>query len=240
MKKIVTTILLSFLTITQSQADTITVGIENLNYFPYYNTSDGNKAGAAVELLEKFNDNSEHKIQLKALPVARLLPTFLSKKVDYKFPANPNWAKKAKEGTNLVYSDPIFKFTDGVLVKKGNQGKGIKRLGVVRGFTAWDFLDKIESGEVTVTEGSNLESMVKMLDLSRIDGIYCNVNVANYIVNKVFGNNDNIVFDESLPHTTSNYHLASHGNTKVIEDLNAFLIKENVYIKELKNQYNIF
>jgi len=236
----ISTIVLSFLAISYSQADTITVGIEGLNYFPYYNTSDGNKEGAAVELLEKFNDYSEHEIKLKALPVARLLPTFLSKKVDYKFPANPNWAKKAKEGMSLVYSDPIFKFTDGVLVKKGNKGKDIKRLGVVRGFTAWDFLDKIESGEVTITEGSNLESLVKMLDLSRIDGIYCNVNVANYIVNKVFGNNNNIVFDESLPHTTSNYHLASHGNTKVIVDLNAFLIKENAYIKQLKTQYGIF
>jgi len=240
MKTIITAFMISVFAISLSQADTIIIGMENLDYYPYYSNSNGNKTGAAVELFEKFSNDYEHKIKLKALPVARLLPTFLSKNVEYKFPANPNWAKNAKKGVDLVYSEPVFQFTDGVLVKIENQGKGVRRLGVVRGFTAWDYLAKIESGEVKVTEGSNLESMIKMLDLNRIDGLYCNINVANYIVKKVLGNNDKIIFDESLPHTTSNYHLASHGNTKFIDDLNAFLIKENAYIIKLKSQYGIF
>jgi hypothetical protein len=240
MKSFFAALILSIFTISLAQADSVTVGIENLDYYPYYSSSGGNNTGAAIALFEKFSKDSEHEIKFKALPVARLLPTFLTNNIRYKFPANPNWAKGAKVGIDIVYSEPVFKFTDGVLVKAENKGKGIKKLGVVRGFTAWDFLDKIESGEVKVTEGSNLESMVKMLDLNRIDGLYCNINVAKYIVKKVLSNSDGIIFDDSLPHTTSNYHLASRGSTKLIEDFNAFLIKEKSFIQDVKKQHGIF
>jgi len=240
MKTIIATIVLAIIPNLQAYADSITIGIENLDYFPYYSTADGGNKGAAIDLLNKFSETTDHTIKYKSLPVARLLPTFLAKDIAFKFPANPNWGENNKNGAELSYSEPVFQFTDGVLVKTENVGKGVKKLGVVRGFTAWDYLDKIESGEVKVKEGSNLESMVKMLDLGRIDGLYCNIVVANYIVKKVLGNNDSIIFDESQPHTTSNYHLASHGGTKVIEELNAFLIKESAYIKQLKDKYGIF
>ena len=240
MRILVAVLTLYLASLQQSFAEPMKVGIENLNYYPYYSTSGGSNKGAAIDLLQKFSADSGHAITFKALPVARLLPTFLSKGVEYKFPANPNWAQSAKEGADLVYSDPIFQFKDGVLVKKENKSKGIKKLGIVRGFTAWDYLDQIKAGEIKVTEGTNLEAMVKMLDLGRIDGLYCNINVAKYIVNKVLGNNESIVFDDSLPHTTSNYHLASNGNSKTIDDLNSFLAKEKAYIEALKKEYGIY
>jgi len=238
MRKIFVGLMLGILLGATANADSIKVGVEKLIYAPYYSYEGTKVKGAIAEVLDKFAASSGHAVVMESLPVARLLPAMLGNEVGFKFPDNKFWGGDAKKGHNIIYSDPVFEFTDGTIVKSENKGKTIKRLGTVRGFTAWDYLGDIKAGKVKVVEGTSLDSLLKMLEAGRIDGLYFNVVVAEKVIAKA-NKSGAMVFDESLPHTTSHYHLSANANQKIIDDFNAFMKKESAWIQSLKTKHGI-
>lgn len=225
-----------------SYADNLLIGVENIDYLPIYQYSNGQYSGAASEILNKFATLNNHTITYKGYPITRLNKNFLTGKVDFRFPDNGYWAQDQKKGYDIKYSESVIGFIDGVMVTPTNKGKGIvnlKRLGLVRGFTAWDYLDLIKKGSIEIKETNTLASLIKLTSKARSDGAYFNIDVATYFLNETLKAPDSLVFDPDLPHTKSSYSLSSFKHPKIIEQFNHFLIEQADWIKTIKEKYQV-
>ena len=225
-----------------SHADNLIIGVEDIDYFPIYQYSNGQYSGAASEILNKFATLHDHTLTYKSYPITRLNKNYLEGKVGFRFPDNGYWAQDQKAGYDIKYSASVIDFIDGVMVSPANKGKGIdnlKRLGLVRGFTAWDYLDLIKKGTIKIKEANSLDSLIKLTSSNRYDGAYFNVDVATYYLNNTVKKPGSLVFDSELPHTKSSYSLSSFKHPKIIEQFNQFLIDQADWIKTAKEKYQV-
>ncbi|MDI9244613.1 transporter substrate-binding domain-containing protein [Marinobacter sp. CHS3-4] len=223
-------------------ADSYVVGVENVDYYPLYTSSGSSYSGFGHDVLDAFADASGHQLSYKPLPVARLTAEFLEGNTDLKFPDNPNWAAGAKQGKGVVYSDPVQSYVDGTMVLPENKGRGVEAinsLGIVRGFTPWDYKGLIDQGKVKLQEVSNLASLIKMARGGRVDGIYFNVDVARHALEEDLGAPGALVFDPQLPKTRSTYHLSTIQNPEVIEEFNEFLETNADALEAIRQKYGL-
>lgn len=241
MRNGVITILLSLMWV-PAQAETYKVGVEDIDYYPVYTTRDGQYSGFAKDLLDMFAEAQGHKFEYKAYPIARLIGTFVEGQVDFKFPDNPNWAGDAKKGKTVHYSEPAQPYTDGTLVLPKHKGKGLDalgKLGIVRGFTPWDYLGSIEQGKVQLNEVSNVEAMMNLGLSERVGGVYFNVDVARHVLAEQLKKPGGLEFDDTLPHTKSQYHLSTIKHPELIEQFNVWLAANADKVEKLRKQYGL-
>ena len=223
-----------------TSAQEFTVGVEDLDYFPLYAYKDGAYKGLAREILDKFAEKKGHKFKYKPFPVIRLTSYFVEGKVDLKFPDNAFWASDVKKGKDVKYSGPVVEYTDGVMVLPGKVNLGVEKLlklGIVRGFTPWDYMGLLKSGAVTSKEASSLQSLIQQTLHGRVDGAYFNVQVASYYLKNELKQPGSLVFDDSLPHTTSTYTLSSIEHPGLIEEFSQFLIDEAGWVTDVTRKY---
>ncbi|MCX4025742.1 transporter substrate-binding domain-containing protein [Endozoicomonas sp. SM1973] len=223
-------------------ANSFTVGVEDIDYYPFYRYKNKEYSGAAYDILEAFAKKNNYTFTYKGMPITRLLKSYLNGEVDFKFPDNIYWGQQDKKNYSVTYSQPVLKFIDGGLVKPENKGKGIewlKRLGTLRGFTAWDYLDLIKAKKISLRGVSSLDSLIKQVVSDRLDAAYFNVHVASYYLKHELNKEGVVIFDESLPHTKSNYHLSSIKHAKIINQFNQFLLEEQTSIKKIIEKYEL-
>ena len=219
---------------------TFIVGVENINYFPYYSSIKNNYKGASREILDAFAKSKNYKFIYKPLPIKRLYAEFLNiQHIDFKYPDNPYWKSNLKKNKKIYYSKNILPFIDGTIVKRENIGKKIKILGTVSGFTPWDYLDKIKKGEVIVEESKNLKSLLINTVKGFFDGAYVNVEVAKYIQKNILHKSKELVFDSSLPYTKDGYKLSTIKYPEIIKELNEFLKTNQRLVEQIKIKYEI-
>jgi ABC-type amino acid transport substrate-binding protein len=225
-----------------------TVGVEELEYFPQYRWNANQPAGKEYEgyaraLLDAFAQAKGYEFTYVAFPVARLFNEFLDKRsVDFKYPDNAYWSAEAKKNLAVIYSDPAADYIDGVMVLPGKQGMkqdDLKTMGIIRGFTAFEYLDAIKGGTVKPEESTDYTSMLKMCMAGRVDGAYGNVAVANWNLKEKIKEPGALVFDPALPHTKSSYRLSSITHPEVIEEFNAWLGQNKSLVDSLKAQYQV-
>ena len=244
MKKIllmVVMVMLVFSVTLEVSADNFVVGVEETSYYPHYSYEDGEYGGFGRAVLDKFAEEYGYDFEYEAMPVSRLFQSFVEKEVDFKYPDHPYWSQDLKEGKDVVYSDEVVRYIDGVSVTPENKDmvvEDIESLGTVRGFTAFDYLDLIEAGEIELVEASNLEGLLRQVKSGRIDGAYANVAIAEYKLEEL-GEEGNLVFNSNLPHTDSYYHLSTINHAEIIEDFNEFLVEFEEEVEALKQEYDV-
>ncbi|MBA4368125.1 MAG: hypothetical protein C0403_10870 [Desulfobacterium sp.] len=216
------------------------IGVEELDYLPFYSGEGKTYSGYARELLDAFAKERGYSFDYRPLPVKRLLDTFLKNKVDFKFPDNSNWQTDLKKGFQIIYSEPAIVCIDGVLVLPNNKGRGIehlKKLGTVLGFTAWDYLDHIKQGTIAISENSSFQGLLKQVIIGRIDGAYINPEVARYQLERIMNQPRALVFDPVLPHTQSAYLLSTIKHPNIILEFNRFLKDKAALVEQLKKSH---
>lgn len=224
-------------------AETYTVGVESIDYFPHYTCRDGDYSGFGRAVLDAFAAKAGITFTYKPLPVQRLFKTYLeTDDLDFKYPDNSYWQGDMKEGKNVTYSEPVVAYIDGVLVLPENKGKGVdelKSLAIPRGFTAWTYLDRIESKQIRLFELADSTAMVKMTLTGRASGAYGGVAVIKQLLRDLGDGEDALVFDPDLPHTSSHFFLSSRQHPEVLTAFNAFLKDEAAAIDKLKAEYKV-
>jgi polar amino acid transport system substrate-binding protein len=218
------------------------VGVEAIDYYPLYAGHEEEYKGFSRALLDAFAKDSGYTFNYVPLPVARLYDTFLTgDSLDFKFPDNEKWSQKAKEGKNIVYSEPLVQYIDGVFILPENKAKpaeDLKTLGIIRGFTAWEYMDRIESGSLQIEESNDYDAMLMKAVKGRVDGAYSSVVVIQDKLDKM-GESGSLIFAAHLPHTRSAYHLSSIKHPKVIEEFNAWMGKNADTVQSLKQKYKV-
>lgn len=225
-----------------AQARVYTIGVEDIDYFPIYKTDSGQYKGFARDLFDRFGKEKGFEFRYESLPVMRLTKYFVDGQVDLKFPDNAVWAKDAKGDRAITYSAAILKYTDGVMVLPARKDQGLetlKHLGVVRGFTPWNYLDLVKEGKVVLKEASNLESMANQALNARVDGAYFNVDVARYFLKNTLKQADAMVFNPNLPHDTNTYHLSTISHPDIVKAFDQFLDENRDWVQSLKKTYEL-
>lgn len=221
------------------------IGVERIQYLPYYTYDTDEYSGFARELFDMFAKDEGISFEYKVLPVRRLFKDFLKGKnspLDFKFPDHKYWKKDLKEGKGVKYSNPVIGYIDGVMVLPKNIKKGkpdLKTLGTARGFTPWDYLGDIKNKTIKVSENNSFTGLLNQAINGRIDGAYINISVAEHNLANIIKNPGKLVFNASLPHTKSAYHLSSTKHPDMIKKFDDWMKKNEGSIASLKQKWKL-
>jgi len=225
-----------------SPAKEITIGVEKLDYLPYYGHKNNQYHGYARELFDQFGKDNSYRIHYKILPVARLFHDFITHQVDFKFPDNPNWKQTEKQKFNIQYSSAIAEFTDGILVTKKaamQKDKKFSRIGTMRGFTPWILQEQIEQKKMRIIENNTLSGLLQQVSLGRIDGCFINIDVARYHIKNKHQPPDYLELNKNLPYDTGNYFLSTIKHKKGLNEFNLWLKENAAFHQQLKDKWGL-
>ena len=238
-------VLASGLPLSSLASESFVVGVEAINYEPYFNNkADGEYYGAARDLLDLFADTQGYTFEYRVLPVKRLFNEFIrSQTLDFKFPDNPKWRPELKTSVSVNYSDLVFIDKSAIMVRsvhKAMQPHELKKLGTILGFTPWPFMDKINQGQIKLAENRSFRGLIKQTLAGRVDGAFINTVVARYKLKHTFNQPDALVIADNLPLAIGEFYLSSIKHPQIIEEFNQFLSEQAVAVDAIKADFEIF
>ena len=227
-----------------AHADDLTVAVESIDYPPLYNGTDPNDyRGFARELLDLFGARYRHRFHYVPLPLNRLFAEFFTAgNFDLKFPDNPKWRPDFKKGLNVSYSDPVLNVTEGIFVLRNNAGHGadgLKSMATLTGFTPLPYTAQVRDGSVKLYFADNFDSLVKMLAIGRVDGIYASDLAMQFYESGHEAEKRAVVLDRSLPAAVSTFSLSTLKHPELVRQFNQFLQSDHDQIAALKRKYGI-
>ena len=226
-----------------SQQQNLIVGLESLDYLPYYQTDIPNQepTGYGIELIELFASKYNYSVQFKVYPVRRLLSNLLAGRIDFKYPDSPNWSPALKKSHGLYYSDSTVEIIDGIVTLEKYQElllDEFTRLGSIRGFKPWPYIGAIQQREITLMEASSMDQLIRQLIKGRVQGIYINTNVGiDYAANNF--DDLKLYWNNSLPFGKDNFSLSTIKHPQILDRFNSFLIKYQKEILVIKKKYKL-
>ena len=232
--------LLAVLFSNKGQAGSYTIGVERLNYQPYYYVEEDQYMGFSRELLDLFARHYQHQFQYEVLPVKRLYNVFFKSQLDFKFPDNAYWQATRRAQLKVYYSAPVLEYIDGIMVlaTNGSSKQPLKHIGTVSGFTPWPYLGMIKEEKLKLTEHFTIKGIIRQVIAQRLDGAYLNVEVAKYQL-RLLGKEEVLRFDRDLPHVDDHYYLSTTKHPGVLKEFNEFLTKYRNEIEGLKRRHNL-
>ncbi|MDF2179819.1 hypothetical protein P2G88_16325 [Aliiglaciecola sp. CAU 1673] len=232
--------LMMFLFSWQLSAKELVIAVERIDYFPHYDFTDHSNPTYASELLAMFAEAYGHRLVFLPFPIKRAKRELLQNpEVDFLFPDNPAWADFQEDGQERHFSAPLVHILGGTMVRPERLGQGLhefRTLAVPLGFTPIEWL-KLQTN-VRIVEVPNAASALGLVLKQRVDGADVEYNVARHYLEQV-GAPDTLVMDPSLPFSPVGFHLSSLKSPEIIEQLNQFLIKEEVKIQALKQKFRL-
>ena len=224
-------------------AGSFVVGVESNSNLPMGDVVDNKYTGYGRDLLDAFGSKYGHTFTYKPMPVKRLWNEYLvQKSVDFRFPDNARWTSDLKKDLAISYSRGVITLTDGLMVLPAKKGQGlesIKKIAMVRGFSPFSYREQIEAKKIAVDEVNGAESAIAMVEAGRVDGAYVNIQSTTYLINEVLKKPSVVVYDDTLPHTTTERSLSSISHPEVIKQMDEFLVKEKDTVAKIKAKYKI-
>ena len=224
------------------------VGVENIEYLPYYDGSGADNRdyyGFSQKLLTLFAQQHDFEFEFYTLPINRLYKEFVEHRhVDFKYPDNPSWKSSYKASfidvNKIIYSQPT------VVTKTGIASLNINitideciSFATVRGFTPQSFKPLMNNENVELIETANVIELIELLLKERVECIYISNDVLNYNLLKYFKLTRPVYFQNELPTDLQAFLLSSIDYPDIIKKFNTFLISHKVQISKLKKEYQI-
>lgn len=218
----------------------MTIGVQNIAYFPYYDLTDGNLDSFAERIFYDFGTETGMTIKLVVLPIKRLEHEFfVNKSIDFMFPANSRWF--TKYGDKVHYSDKISDVISGTMVSQQNANikpKRFKSLSVPFGFNPVKWQPIFKEHKIRVFDVPNAESALKMVLTGRATGADVEYNVARHYL-RHWNKSDELTLGTELPLLTIDFRLASISYPDVIVRLNEYLLNNSEQVESWKRELDI-
>lgn len=224
-----------------TRAAQFTVGTENIDYFPHYRFDGGQDQGYIWAVLEAFAKHNGHTFTYVAYPIKRLHKELLDNNVDFLYPDNPRWRSADRQQQNKYFSKSIITAFGStvVLPKRVKQGlKNFKSLAVPHGFTSIMYASLIAQRKVSLLEVPDAISALQMVLKGRVDGADVELNVAQYLLEKI-NQPHALVFDPSLPFDPVSFHLSTVEYPDIIKQLDVFIDNNQTLLNNIKTQYQL-
>lgn len=219
------------------------VGVENIDYRPYHDGRDAGFTGFARELLDAFAAAEGLVFDYQPLPVARLLPSLLDGRIDFKYPDDPDWQPQQRLGAVLHYSQPVVESLDGTLVPEtalGQPASRIQQLGTVVGFTPVAWLDVLGEGRLVLRENADFTALIRQTLIGRVDAAYANVAVVEYQLRLLgLDSSPTLRFDPGLPHLRGDYRLSTSRHPDLLERFDRWMLEEAERVRTLKARHGL-
>lgn len=237
-----------FLMTNAKSATHYVVGVENIEYLPYFDGSAADNSdyyGFSQKLLTLFAQQHDFKFEFYTLPINRLYKEFIDHHhVDFKYPDNPQWkpSYKASFGdlNEIIYSQPTVVTKTGIAsLNKNIAIDECVSFATVRGFTPQSFKPLMNNENVELIETANVRELIEMLLKERVECIYISNHVLNYNIVKYFKLTRPVYFQNELPVDLQAFLLSSIDYPDVIKKFDTFLLSHKVQIQELKKEYQI-
>lgn len=217
-----------------------TIGVEEINYYPYYHLVKKDYQGFARDLFDAFAKKEGIAFKYRPLPITRLYRELKEGKVDFKFPDNKFWAKDEKARYQFAYSNAVVGFIDGVMVPPESKMMAraeLKSIGFVRGFSPWTLMDSINDGSIKANKVNSWKSLIKLTLSKRVDGAYFNLAVGENLLKNEMKKPGALVFAENLPHDKSNYSVSTIKHQAMLDKLNVYLQSEEA--QAIRSKYGL-
>ncbi|SIO33981.1 transporter substrate-binding domain-containing protein [Salinivibrio sp. ES.052] len=241
MKGLWALLLIISVTIPVHAKTTYVVGVQSFSqYYPYSAYSNRNYSGFNRELLDMFANEYHYRFVYKALPLRRLYHRFVDGVVDLKYPDSPDWSPDIKKDSEVIYSDPVVDYIDGVMVIDQHYGQPLntlRTLGTVSGFTPKPYQSRISAGTIRLDESYKYDSLMMKVVSGRVDGGYANIAVAQFYLDQMGFKKGSVRFDDTLPHVKGTRRLSTIHYPKVIKEFNQFLAESEEKVSALKARY---
>ena len=223
-------------------ATVITLGIEDINYFPHYDARFDEKRGYIFELLAMFEKQANVKFQIVALPTKRLNRRFFKDRdLDLIYPFNPGWVSPETDKTSLMFSAPIVQILGGTMVKTENRDMELSEfsvLAVPRGFTPIEWYKLRDQYEFQILEVANAWDALQMVMLGRADGADIEFNVARALLNK-YKKSDALDLGQKLPFSSIHFFMATYNQHFLLTKFDTFMRDNHQAIEALKQKYQL-
>jgi len=167
-----------FLMTNAKSATHYVVGVENIEYLPYFDGSAADNSdyyGFSQKLLTLFAQQHDFKFEFYTLPINRLYKEFIDHHhVDFKYPDNPQWkpSYKASFGdlNEIIYSQPTVVTKTGIAsLNKNITIDECISFATVRGFTPQSFKPLMNNENVELIETANVRELIELLLKERVD-----------------------------------------------------------------------
>lgn len=218
------------------------IGVENIDYFPYFRGNGEIYTGFARDLFDAFAEKENIQVIYRPLPVLRLYAEFFAGEIDFKFPDNRLWNAKERKGYQVYYSASVVEYMDGVSVLPDRAGKGadsINKLAIVRGFDPYEWLDRISAEKIRLSYQRDFQALLHFVIAGNADGAYGNKAVVEYHLRESLRRPGALVFDTTLPFSAGHYHLSSLRHPAVIARFDAWMAANPGVIAQLKARFGV-
>lgn len=220
----------------------LVVGVEELEYYPFFAIRDGDYVGAAREILDAFGRSAGYRVVYRPLPIKRLVAELLTGGIDVRFPDSPNWAVEAKVGRAMVYSKPVLPYVDGVMVRPSQLAllaDDVHVLATVAGFSPEPWRGRVDAGRVRLADSPRLESVLREVVVGHADGAFVNVVAAEHLLAGALSMPGALQFNPALPHVSATYHLSSLTRPEIVTRFNEWMGANTVLIQGIRDRFGI-
>lgn len=218
------------------------VGVERLDYYPFYVSDGRGYRGYARDLLDAYADSRGLRFSYEPMEIPDQIRLFLgSDRLDFAFPDHPAWNEGAKQGKAVRYSQPVGTLVEGLVVRRGEAGRPlarVRRVGIVKGFVALAIRREVQRGQIAVFESQSLDALFQLLALGRLDAVYVDFQVARLRL-ALLKLDGKLVADPTLPFDRHELHLSSRLHPERIADFDRFLLREAGMVNALKRRYGL-
>jgi polar amino acid transport system substrate-binding protein len=233
---------ISFITVINTPANALTLGVETTDYSPYYYlNADQKYQGAARDIFDLFSKSHNLPISYSPMPVPRLFNEFVKGSIDLKFPDNPLWSASLHSKVKVFYSNSIFNIKESLLVLKKNSDiakKDIKTVGTILGFSTPGIAKPVANKEFETVKTKEVEQLMHMLASERVQAMYFNESVALAVAKRLYPDTQLVEHSLYQPFQYA-YHLSSIKHPELINTFNAFLISHAEQVADICNRYGL-
>ncbi|MCO4755320.1 MAG: transporter substrate-binding domain-containing protein [Bacteriovoracaceae bacterium] len=221
------------------EAKNLTVGVESLEYLPFYSGKGrGGYNGFARELMDKFASDHNHEVTYIPVQVKKLFGKYINKTFDFKFPDNALWRADERKGKGITYSDVVVKTKVGVISLSSKKDVVPAKVGVVDGFTPWPILDDVKAGKIKLVQKTRMIQLLKLVESGEVDGVYGSMDALKFHAAKI-GDADKFMFNSNVKASMDEFYLSTNSDSAVIDEFKKWSTKNASYISDLKKKYGI-
>lgn len=236
------TLFIIFILSTPSKADEFTVGVEQINYFPFYQMENKEmKLSFFKEVLDAYGSQKGHTFKYVSYPLGELTKALWEGKIDFRYPDNPAWLVDANVKDNIFFSVDVVTFIEGLMVTSSRAGASIdtiKSIGTIKGYTPWPYVDRIRRKLIQHKEFESAYYLVKNVSDGVIDAAFININVAESILREA-NLEGTLIFARHLPYLELDSTLSTRHHRAIIQDFSDYLLRSRGQLAALKQKYQI-
>lgn len=200
---------------------------------------EGEFTGLSRDILDAFAQASGHQFVYKPMPVKRLAIALEKGEIHIRYPDHARWNASEKVGKNYKYSEALTSTVSGLNFLTKNEGKPIKVIGVPLGYSVTEFRDLAQTGKVRLVESPDMQALVRMALVGRIDALYGNRDLVRHLGREAGLAEGTFAFDAAEPHTRHPYLLSSLQHPELLEQFSTWAEANKALIASIHAKYGV-